>query len=175
MNMGADLEKGYIIMKNFSELCRENKVLFFLSIANKALQYIKRDEQAKIVKAALECCWDQMINNNYNGEIIYDFLDNEENGITILAEMSEDEKESAAWNCIIDALAFTSRYAYDARNAKYYPEPISLVDDKLVEHLINCYIKCTSERIYINDLLILLSENNQQSIAELKKQIDSLS
>ncbi|WP_244811751.1 Imm6 family immunity protein [Caldibacillus sp. NES_3] len=51
-----------------------------------------------------------MLNSEENiGDILYELLDNEENGITIIQEMSDNETDVEAWNCIIDAVAYTSR------------------------------------------------------------------
>lgn len=51
-----------------------------------------------------------MLNSEENiGDVLYELLDNEENGITIIQEMSDNETDVEAWNCIIDAVAYTSR------------------------------------------------------------------
>ncbi|MEH7229141.1 Imm6 family immunity protein [Bacillus safensis] len=47
--------------------------------------------------------------------MLYELLDNEENGITIIQEMSDIETDILAWNCIIDAVAYTSRKAFERR------------------------------------------------------------
>ncbi|MFP7471023.1 Imm6 family immunity protein [Niallia taxi] len=71
------------------------------------------------------------------GYELYNLLDDEENGITIIQEMSENENDIAAWNCIIDTVAYTSRKAMEKEGVEYFPEPIALVDDTLVEHFIS--------------------------------------
>ena len=151
-------------MNSFLKLDEKQKVLFFINVAKRCIPFIIDSEQVAIIKDVLECCSKQVLNNELNGEVLYDFLDNEDNGITVLAEMSEDEKESAAWNCIIDAIAFSSRYAYDAENAKYYPEPIALVDNRLIEHLMKCYYECVSDEKYIENLFEKLSQDDVSNI-----------
>nr|WP_248138372.1 Imm6 family immunity protein [Bacillus infantis] len=83
-------------------------------------------------------------------------LDNEENGLTIIQEMSDNETDVAAWNCIIDAVAYTSRKAFEREGVKYYPEPIALVDDTLVDHFITMCIE--NSDIYIRRIKYLLDD-----------------
>lgn len=157
-------------MNRFFELNSDRKVVFFLCIAQKATQLINNDEQYRIVQAAIEDCWNQILVKQYDGETLYNYLDDEDNGITILLETCDDEKKSAAFNCIIDAIAYTSKYAYDMKLAKYYPEPISLVSDELVEHLIKCFLNCFSCNSYIEEVLSILSQNEIDKV-KLKNKV----
>lgn len=154
-------------MNRFFDLDSEKKVVFFLFIAQKAAQLINNDEQNRIVQTAIEDCWNQILVKQYDGETLYNYLDDEDNGITILSETCNDEEKSAAFNCIIDAIAYTSKYAYDMKLSKYYPEPISLVSDDLVEHLIKCFLNCFNCNSYIEEVLSILSQN-EIDIAKLK-------
>lgn len=80
-----------------------------------------------------------------SGENLYKLLDNEENGITIMQEMSDNETGIITWNCVIDAVAYTSKKAFESEGVKYYPEPIALADDTLVDHFISCFKKCADQ------------------------------
>ena len=71
-------------------------------------------------------------------------LDNEENGFTLFQEMEEDEKNISAWDCIIDAVAYVSRAAYEKEGVKYLPEPIEIVDDNIFTHMVQSLILCDS-------------------------------
>lgn len=73
----------------------------------------------------------------------------EPDGITIFAESTENISEQAVWNCITDAVAFTSRKAYEYENSEYYPEPIELVDDELILHFMECYNRCFPDDMYV--------------------------
>ena len=80
-------------------------------------------------------------------------MDNEENGFTIFEEMENDEKIIAAWHCVIYAVAYISRAAYEKEGAIYFPEPIELVDDDIVQHMIQSLLVCDSkEREYIENV-----------------------
>ena len=57
------------------------------------------------------------------GYELYDLLDGEENGVTIIQEMSENEKDIAAWNCTIDTVAYTNRKALEKEGVEFFPEP----------------------------------------------------
>ncbi|GGF84081.1 Imm6 family immunity protein [Paenibacillus aceti] len=86
-------------------------------------------------------------------------MDNEENSITIIQDMSDNETDVAAWNCIIDAVAYTSRKAFEKEGVKYYPEPIALVDDTLVDHFMDCFERCVEESdSYIQRIVFLLED-----------------
>lgn len=92
-------------------------------------------------------------------------MDNEDNGITIIQEMSDNEVDITAWNCIIDAVAYNSRKAFEKEGVKYYPEPIALVDDTLVEHFIDCFRECIENSdIYIQRIGSLLVNYNNEKI-----------
>ena len=101
-------------MNKFLELRTERKVIFFIGVAKRCLTLINDSKQACIAADALECCWKQLITKKYDGEILYDYLDNEENGLTVFSEMTDDVKEVFALNCIIDAVAFASKFAFDS-------------------------------------------------------------
>ncbi len=76
------------------------------------------------------------------GELLYDFLDNDEHGFTIYQENEEDEIKINAWNCVIDAIAFVSKMAYLESGIKYLPEPIEIVDDDIFDHMENALRLC---------------------------------
>ena len=73
-------------MNNFFRLDDEKKTVFFLSAAQRAIDQISDNTILSVCKCAMINCWEQLIDHNYNGEVLYDFLDNEENGITLLGE-----------------------------------------------------------------------------------------
>ena len=60
----------------------------------------------------------------------------------------------ALWNCIIDSFAFICRKAYEEQGAKYYPEPIELVDDTTLIHLVNSFLKCSDMDLDDLDIII---------------------
>ncbi|MCM3030927.1 MULTISPECIES: Imm6 family immunity protein [unclassified Niallia] len=113
----------------FSHLSDEEKVLFFILLSKEILSDFSQNALLKSLE------W--VKTKQEMGYELYNLLDDEENGITIIHEMSENGKESAAWNCIIDTVAYTSRKAMEKEGVEYFPEPIALVDDTLVEHFIS--------------------------------------
>ena len=70
--------------------------------------------------------------------------DNEENRFTLFQEMEEDEKKISAWDCIIDAVAYVSRAAYENEGIKYLPETIEIVDDNIFTHMVQSLTLCDS-------------------------------
>ncbi|WP_236691764.1 Imm6 family immunity protein [Niallia circulans] len=111
-------------------------------------------------------CWEWLKGKENIGVILYELLDNEENGITIIQEMSDNETDVIAWNCVIDAVAYISRKAFEREGVKYYPEPIALVDDTLVDHFMDCFGKCVENAdSYIQRINFLLDNYKNGNIA----------
>ena len=125
-----------IVFEKFIDDC---KVTFFLGLSQKVVSVFSKNNDKVTAQKALDFCWKWLQNKECDGEYLYNLLDDEDCGITLIQEMSEYENDKVAWNCIIDAVAYTSRKAYETEGAKYFPEPIELVDDTLVEHFINCF------------------------------------
>lgn len=144
----------------FSHLTDEGKVLFFILLSKEILSDFSQVEDRQLAQNALSKSLEWVKNKEEIGYELYDLLDDEENGITIIQEMSENEKDIAAWNCIIDTVAYTSRKAMEMEGVEYFPEPIALVDDTLVEHFISSIeqvkgdstflIKKTYEQLFSN-------------------------
>ncbi|CAF1721533.1 hypothetical protein NRS6084_00518 [Bacillus subtilis] len=144
---------------NFGSLTEDGKVIFFLGLSEKVLTVFSQKEDQVLAQEVIYKCWDWLKDKENIGDILYELLDNEENGITLLQEMSVNETDITAWNCIIDAVAYTSRKAYEREGVKYYPEPIALVDDTLVDHFIDCFTECVDNAdSYIRKMSILLDE-----------------
>lgn len=143
--------------KNFNYYTDDGKVIFFLGLSEVVLSVFTRKNDQKVALEVIGECWAWLRNKDNIGDILYNLLDDEENGITIIQEMSDNELDQIAWNCIIDAVAFTSRKAFEREGVKYYPEPIALVDDTLVDHFIDCFEKCVEDSgsyiLRINSLL----------------------
>ncbi|CBK73058.1 hypothetical protein CIY_00630 [Butyrivibrio fibrisolvens 16/4] len=140
------------------KLNKNNIYKFAIAIAEKASSYIDDSETVEIINESLEVCkkWTQEGGNV--GESLYDYLDNEENGFTIFQEMEESERVINAWDCIIDAIAYISKAAYEKEGVEYLPEPIELVDDSILSHMIQALILCDDkEQEYIEKLYSELS------------------
>ena len=135
------------------KLSKDNKYIFAIKIAEKASSYIYDSEVLGVINEALEVSRKWVQSGGNVGELLYDYLDNEENGFTIFQEMEENEQIINAWNCIIDAVAYISRAAYEKEGAEYFPEPIELVDDSIISHMTQSLILCDEkEREFVEEL-----------------------
>ena len=151
---------------NFESLSDDGKVIFFLGLSEKVLSVFSQKEDQILAQEVIYKCWGWVKDKENIGDILYELLENEDNRITIIQEMSDNEVDIIAWNCIIDAVAYTSRKAYEKEGVKYYPEPIALVDDSLVDHFIDCFGKCIENSdIYIQRINSLLDYYNKENIA----------
>ena len=145
----------------FSILSDEGKVLFFILLSKEILSDFSQDEDRRLAQNALSKCLQWVKNKEVIGYELYNLLDDEENGITIIQELSENEKDIAAWNCIIDTVAYTSRKAMGKEGVEYFPEPIALVDDTIVEHFI-----CSIEQVK-GDSILLIKKKYEQLFTNL--------
>ena len=121
-------------MNDFMSLRDDKKTAFLLELSMKTVSLLHKVKHKTIAEKTIEYCRKWLYNGSPDGDFLYELLINEQDGITIFAENTEDISEQAAWNCIIDAVAFTSRKAYESENVKWYPEPIELVSDELIYH-----------------------------------------
>ncbi|CAG9612019.1 hypothetical protein BACCIP111899_01191 [Bacillus rhizoplanae] len=158
---------------NFDFYTDDSKVIFFLGLSEVVLSVFSRKEDQKVALDVIGKCWVWLRDKDNIGDILYDLLDNEENGITIIQEMSDNEVDMIAWNCIIDAVAYTSRKAFEREGVNYYPEPIALVDDTLVDHFIDCFEKCIEDSdSYILRINSLLTKyKNEDITSDLRTEV----
>ncbi len=138
---------------DIAKLNQKSKSIFAVRLAEEAALYLQESTVKSLVKEALEAAWKWIDTGETAGETLYNFLDNEENGFTLFQEMEEDEKEISVWDCIIDAIAYISRAAYEKEGEKYLPEPIEMVDDNIFTHMIQSLIFCDNkESVFIENL-----------------------
>ncbi|SCY49444.1 Immunity protein Imm6 [Lachnospiraceae bacterium XPB1003] len=100
------------------------------------------EEAVRCIEEAVDFSWQWLNDKTDVSQKLYDLLDNEEYSLTIYQESENDEHVIEVWNCIIDSIAYICRKAYEYQGAKYYPEPIELVDEDTYSRLLNEYEKC---------------------------------
>lgn len=154
-----------MVIKKFHNLLDDGKTLFFLGLSERVVSEFTSKEDQKLARYALYNCWEWLEYKSTSGDSLYDVLDNEETSITISLELADNETDIMAWNCIIDAVAFTSRKAFEKEGVKYYPEPISLVNDTLVEHFLECFNTCVEHAdSYIEKMFLLIDSSIKRNL-----------
>lgn len=78
-------------------------------------------------------CWDWVEDKKYSGDEFYDMLDNEDGGVTNYEQFTDDPQQLAIWFCGLYAIAYTIWQAYQHENQIYFPAPIELVDDSVID------------------------------------------
>lgn len=154
MNWREDIQaskyKG--INMDITKLDQKSKCTLAIRLAEKASSYLQERNAKRLINEAIEIGWRWVHTEEISGEVLYDFLDNEENGFTLFQETEKDERIVRAWDCIIDAVAYVSRAAYEKEGVRYMPEPVEIVDDNIFTHMIQSLILCDSmEREYIEN------------------------
>ena len=151
---------------DITRLNQKSKCIFAVELAKKASSYIEEYNIKNLIDEAIEVGEKWIRTEENAGEILYNFLDNEENGFTLFQEMEEDERNISAWNCIIDAIAYISKMAYEKEGVKYLPEPIEIVNDNIFSHMIYSLTLCSSmEREYIEDVYQRCLEKGENGIS----------
>ncbi|MDE5583044.1 MAG: hypothetical protein K2J08_05020 [Ruminococcus sp.] len=150
-------------MDSFINFTDDKKTAFLLGLSMKTVSLLSQSELKATAEKSIEYCWKWLYNGSPDGDFLYELLVNEQNGITIFAENTDDISEQTVLNCIIDAVAFTSRKAYESENLKWYPEPIELVSDELIHHFMECYNYCFSDDNYIKNITEYLNSSENKS------------
>ena len=78
---------------------------------------------------------------------LYEYLDGEEQSLALYEEAEDDTKMNALWNCMIDSVAYVCRGAFEEQGAKWFPEPIELVDESLFVHLEEALLQFSGSRV----------------------------
>lgn len=77
----------------YNEIRAKNKCIFAIKLAEKASSYLQESNVKGLINEAIEVSWKWVHTEENVGEVLYNFLDNEENGFTLFQEMEEDEKK----------------------------------------------------------------------------------
>ncbi len=128
---------------NITKLNQKGKCIFAIRLAERAAFYFNENTVSSLIQEAIEIAWKWENTEENIGEALYNFLDNEENGFTLLQEMEKDKKSISAWNCIIYSLAYVSKAAYEKEGVQYFPQPIEMVNDHIFDDMIQNLILCS--------------------------------
>lgn len=136
-----------------------NQDIIFLSIAENVIHIFEDEEQKKMVQNVVLDCWNWIKTKEKDGNYFYELLDDEEKGLVTFQENTNDEKEICAWNCIIDAVAYISRKAYELKGQRFFPQAIEIVDNALIEHTIENFLQCNKHGKSFIDNIVKICSN----------------
>lgn len=143
---------------------QKSKCIFAIRLAEKASLYLEESNVKTLIDEAIKISWKWVYTEENVGELLYNFLDDEENGFTLFQEMEEDPKKISAWNCIIDAIAYISRAAYEKEGINYLPESIEIVDDNVLIHMIQSIFLCNNdEHEYVEKLCLDIKKESMKN------------
>ena len=117
-----------------------------MQVALKAKEIITDNEAKTLIEAAINKSQEEQTNKNEIAEKLYDYI----NHFTIYQENATDENTIVAWNAIIDAFAIICKNVYLETDAEYFPEPIELVGDDTVDHMLNSFLSVSEDDLEIN-------------------------
>lgn len=128
-------------MKEWESIEIKKQVAFYLGLTERIICLLKYNDFYKDVRKALDLCWDWFEDKPVLGDEIYTLLDDgtEYNGLFIQMQMDEDEINEPIWECIVAAVSFVNKKAYESENTLYLPAPIENVDEGLIEYFLENY------------------------------------
>ena len=137
------------------------KIHHCLRIIENIKKQIGAEEAARYVEKAIDLTRQWLNDKTDVSQKLYDLLDDEECSFTLYQESEKDEYMIDVWNCIIDAVAYICRKIYEEQGADYFPEPIELVDDNTIDHMIRSFLLCNGwNENQVNQLCIESNINN---------------
>ena len=150
-----------IIFMRFEDLSSERKLLLFIVFGKKAIDYLKDNDERLLAGEVLEKCIEFYDNKTCIGDELYDYIDSAtEYDITDRQADAEDIQEIQAWDCIIDSVAYTCRYAYESEN-KVLPQAIEIATDDFYLHLREAFISIykNTEKVELVESIVGNTEN----------------
>ena len=78
---------------DITKLEQKNKCIFAIKLAEKASSYLQESNVKGLINEAIGVSWKWVLTEENVGEVLYNFLENEENVFTLFQEMEEDEKK----------------------------------------------------------------------------------
>ncbi|MBQ6040309.1 MAG: hypothetical protein IJL32_05995 [Oscillospiraceae bacterium] len=128
------------------DMTNQQKQMLCLEIMEKLKAQIKNKDAVRDIGEAIRLCrkWlDTRADVSYE---LYHLLDGEAHGFTLFQEAETDSRMTAVWNVLIDAAAYICRAVYEGHGAKYFPEPIELVDEETFLRCVKTYEEVTAGR-----------------------------
>ena len=111
------------------ELSKEQQVVLFLVLAEKVKTFFSNDYYINAADNVLKKCWEWLETKKISEIQLYKLIDSlEDDDIVSMQEMDTDENDIDIWDCIIYAVSFTCRSAYEFNGKYYFPQPIEIVD-----------------------------------------------
>lgn len=128
-------------MKEWESLKKTNQVAFYLGLSENIISLLSKSEFYGDARTALDLCWKWFETKRISGDEIYTLLDDgtEFNGLFIQMQMDEEEANEAIWECVVAAVSFVDKQAYENENELYLPSPIENIDDSLLSHFLENY------------------------------------
>ncbi|WP_167629697.1 Imm6 family immunity protein [Listeria valentina] len=117
------------MFQDWKKLQTEAKAVYFLGLCDTITPRLKQSKSYKYIIAALDSCWQWVIEKNVEADDLYFYLENlEDTGVLTLMQFPENEENLDVWVCVADALLFTIYCAYKYQGDEYLPETVESID-----------------------------------------------
>ncbi|MEN2667810.1 Imm6 family immunity protein [Listeria aquatica] len=119
------------MFQDWEKLQTEAKSAYFLGLCDTITPRVKQSKGYKYIIAALDSCWQWVIEKNVEADDLYFHLEKlEDTGVLTLMQFPENEENLDVWVCVADALLFTIYSAYKYQGDEYLPETVESTDNE---------------------------------------------
>lgn len=147
------------------------KCIFYALLAEKASAYITDLRAHLLLKNAITHCWEWIETGRYCGDDFYDVVVEETRytGFLHLCDKaySSNDKSAGAWNCIIGAIMYISRKAYEKDGYTSFPEAVGEVKEDMVQEFIGFLSETADVQEYIDEIYDLCLK--ETAIADIQR------
>lgn len=157
-------------MKYWDSLDREKQVSFYLGLSENIVSLLENSMFYNDVRKALDLCWNWFETKKVLGDELYTLLDDgtEYNGLFIKMQMDEEKANEPIWECIVTAISFVNKVAFESENVAYLLSPLEFIEENLISYFLENYsMIALKHNILVNDFLIYLlktSINNKDDV-----------
>ena len=121
-------------MKWISNVHDDAGPAYLLALTEKLINRLKGTKGYPQLKKTIGMCWEWVEKKKHSADDIYFEFDNEnDTGVSIYLELTDDPQEEQIWVCAMYAICYTIWRAYDHANEKYIPQPIEMVDHDTID------------------------------------------
>lgn len=158
---------------DFDQLNMKYRCILYALLAEKASAYITDLRAHLLLKNAITYSWEWIETGRYCGNDFFDVVIEEMQLTGLLfylgrAQKSND-KSAGAWGCIVDAIMYIARKAYekDGYTSAAFPEAIGQVKDYFIQLAIESLLKTADVQEYIEEVYDLCLK--ETAIADIQR------
>lgn len=119
------------------------KNIFCILVAEKAGEYLKASKEHARISEVLDRCWEWVREEFPIADELCEVLaSEEEEDFANASAMETNPQKVSAWGCVIYALAYIAKSAFQAEGDEYVPEYLEMDADEMLDNLAGHFMEC---------------------------------